>query len=433
MLKSISSLSIASSLLFLSVSLADDILLITSAELKEAWQPYADWKAQSNKQVKIITTDEISKNYQGTDIQEKMRLCVREYIDTKNTQWVILGGDSLPQSKNTATTPRNGGIVPDRDTVHVNMWGEKTDIPTDIYYLSPTNWDADGDGIYGEFEDDREAITYPDGSIGLGRIPVRTAKDIKAYTDKVISYESKYPSGDFGNSITYTCTVPGAIPKLLTSWNDHVSQAMPDAKLMRYFTPQAPWSDEVLGELSPNSNNLTNLINAKSTGKFHIHGHGLLHCWVLDEHQEYTKDQVSELNNKDAYPIITTVSCLTGYFDAPKDPCIVESMLRTPNAGAIAVVAPAREGKPHFVNPRQEFHQMTHFGKMDGTTETMTRFWENGASKKLTTGESLMFTKAMLAERAHVSPNFHIFFELQSALGVNFKKQLSAINSEKSD
>jgi len=383
-----------------SFALADhDILLITSDKLKEAWLPYVEWRSNSEKTVKIITTAEISKDYKGPDIQEKIRLCVREHIDKKGTKSIILGGDSLPQSKNSKTTVNNAGIVPDRDTIHVNMWGEKTDIPTDIYYISPTNWDADNDGIYGEFEDDKGAITYPDGSIGIGR---------KAYTDKVISYESNYPVGNFGSSFAYTCTVPGAIPKLLTSWEDHISQAMPEAEMNRYFTTQAPWSDDVLGKKSPNSNNLINIINEKSTGKMHIHGHGLLHCWVLDKHQEFTKNQVTKLNNKDAYPLITTVSCLTGYFDAKQDPCIVESMLRTPDAGAIAVVAPAREGKPHFVNPRTDFMQMTHFGKMDGTTETMTKFWELGIGQDLTTGHSLMQTKATLAYRAFISPNFHM-------------------------
>ena len=397
-----------SSIAMTSTSLADDILLITADELKEAWQPYAQWQLKSNKKVTIITTDEIANRYSGPDIQEKMRLCVREHIDTKNTHWIILGGDSLPQSNVEKTTSKNGGIVPDRDTVHINMWGKKTDIPTDIYYISPTNWDADSDGIYGEFKDDYDAITYPDGSVGLGRIPVRTPADVAAYTAKVISYESNYPKGDYGNSMTYTCTVPSAIPKLLTSWEDHVSNVMPDAKLMRYFTTKAPWDDQVLGERLPSPNNLTSLINSKSVGKFHIHGHGLLHCWVLDKHQEFTKNQVSKLTNKGAYPIITTVSCLTGYFDAKQDPCIVESMLRTPEAGAIAVVAPAREGKPHFLNPKLDFQLMTQYGKMDGTTETMTRFWEYGIGENLTTGQALMYTKASLVNKAKISPNFHM-------------------------
>ena len=381
---------------------ADDVLLITSAELKDAWKPYAEWKAKFGKAVKIITTDEISKGYKGPDIQEKIRVCVRKHIDTQGTRWVVLGGDSLPAGQD------DGGIVPDRDTTHVNMWGKKSDIPTDIYYLSPTNWDADGDGIYGEFKDDKEAITYPDGKTGLGRIPVRTAGDIAAYTAKVISYETIYPEGEFGNSITYTCAVPQAYGKVRRSWDDHVSKALKGGKLSRFFLNETPWDKEKPGDHQLDTTNLVDLINSKKVGKFHIHGHGLLHCWVLEGHKMFTKKHVAKLTNKDAYPIITTVSCFTGHYDALKDPCISESMLRAPNAGAIAIIAPCRTGKPHFVNPKTDFPLMMREGKMDGTTETMTLFWEKGIGKKLTSGEALMQTKATLSDRAKLSANFHM-------------------------
>jgi hypothetical protein len=131
----------------------------------------------------------------------------------------------------------------------------------------------------------------------------------------------------------------------------------------------------------------------------------------------FNKDQVAKLNNKDAYPVITTVSCFTGHYDAAKDPCISESMLRMPNAGAIAIVAPCREGKPHFLNPRQDFSLMMKEGKMDGTTTTMTFFWELGIKEKLTTGEALMKTKAKLAEKAKKSANFHMCLAELNLLG----------------
>ncbi len=224
------------------------MLLVTSAELEEAWQPFAKWKTQHGKPAKIVTTANIEKNFDGSDLQEKIRLCVREHIDKHQTRWVILGGDSQPGGK---------GIVPDRDTVHKTQWGENTDIPTDIYFLSPTDWDGDDDGIYGEFEDDSEAITYPDGSVGLGRIPVRNAADIKAYTDKVISYESAYPEGEFGSTMVYTCTVAGAYAKVKRSWDDHVSKALPDGKMSRYFADKTPWDKDEDGDYQLNSANCT--------------------------------------------------------------------------------------------------------------------------------------------------------------------------------
>ncbi|MGB0992028.1 MAG: C25 family cysteine peptidase [Akkermansiaceae bacterium] len=375
------------------------VLLITPSNLKKSWNDFAKWKTDHGKPTKIITTEEISKSFKGPDLQEKIRLCVRQYIEKHNTRWIILGGDSLPGGK---------GIVPDRDTVHQTRWGKNTDIPTDIYYLSPTNWDADGDGIYGEFTDDKKAITYPDGSVGLGRIPVRTAADVKAYTDKIISYESNYPKGDFKNTFVYTCTVRGAYAKVHRSWDDHLSKLLPEKNMSRFFADKTPWDKSSPGDFQLNNQNLSELINKKSTGKLHIHGHGLRHGWVLEKHQMFTQKEVSKLTNKNAYPIITTVSCFTGHYDAPKDPCISESMLRMPNAGAIAIVSPCREGKPHFLNPRTDFPLMVKEGKMDGTTSTMTFFWKHGIEEKLTTGMALMKTKAGMKEKATKSSMFHM-------------------------
>jgi hypothetical protein len=384
------------------------VLLITSDELKPAWAPFAKWKVKQGKSVRVVTTTEIAERYEGPDVQEKIRLCVREHVDKHGTKWVILGGDSLPGGK---------GVVPDRDTVHRTRWGTAEDIPTDIYYISPTNWDADGDGIYGEFEDDRDAIQYPDGTIGLGRIPVRTAADVKAYTEKVVSYESRYPVGDFGETMVYTCTVAGAYAKVRRSWDDHVSSAMPDGKMSRYFADKTPWDKKNSGDYALNTTNWIDLINQNKVGKFHFHGHGLIQGWVLEGHELFTKKHVAQLTNKDAYPVITTVSCFTGHYDAVQDPSISESMLRMPDAGAIAIVAPCREGKPHFLNPRLDFPLMMKEGKMDGTTTTMTYFWELGIKEKLSTGHALMKTKSLLAEKARKSATFHLCIAELNLLG----------------
>lgn len=386
----------------------EKVLLITSKDLAPAWEGYMDWKKEGGKAVSLMTIEQIAIQYKGSDIQEKIRLCVRDFIKNHQARWVVLGGDSLPGGK---------GVVPDRDTVHKNMWGLVEDLPTDIYYLSPTNWDADGDGIYGEFSDDREAITYPDGKVGLGRIPVRTAVDVKAYTEKVISYESKYPKGEFGRNMTYTCEVQGAYAKVRRSWDDHVSKVLKGGKMSRYFSDETPWDGDQPGDYQLSPANWIKMINAKDTGKMHFHGHGLLHCWVLENHQVFTAKHVAQLTNKDAYPVITTVSCFTGHFDSAKDPCITESMLRAPGAGAIAVVAPCREGKPHFVDPRKSMRLMVREGKMDGTTTTMTLFWEKGIGDKLTTGEALMQTKAALAAKAGESANFHMCLSELNLLG----------------
>jgi len=372
------------------------VLLITGDKIAAAWKPFARWKTRAGKATKIVTVQKIARDYEGGNIQEKIRRCVRDHIDHHGTRWVVLGGDSLPGGK---------GLVPGGHlTVHAQ---EPAGIPTDIVYLSKTNWDADGDGVYGEWKDDRSAISYPDGSVGLGRVPVRTAADVAAFTDKVIAYESRYPTTDFAKQMIYTCTVGGAYPKVRNSWDGYVSKVWKGGRVGRFFSQETPWdkagqpgSHQLSGE------NLTALINGKTTSKLHIHGHGHLPAWVL-ERSSFSAKHVAQLKNDGAYPLITTVSCNTGEYDSRTDPSIVELMIRQPKAGSVAVVAPIRTGRPHFHSP-SDFRLMVTQGKLDGTTQTMTRYWSGGLGAGLTTGEALMKAKFEMTADARKTAGYHL-------------------------
>ncbi len=370
------------------------LLLITADELAEAWVPFAHWKTRQGKATKILTVAQIDETYEAPSIQEKIRLCVREHIEEHDTRWVLLGGDCLP----------DGGLVPGgHRTVHSQ---ERNGIPTDIVYLSPTNWDADNDGIYGEWDDDQGAITYPDGSVGLGRVPVRTAADVRAFTDKVIAYESAYPTDEFAEHMVYTCTDSPAYPKVRASWDRYLSKQW-EGDVQRFFNTETPWDREGQpGSHDLSDLNLVSLINKQETGKLHIHGHGLINFWVL-ENSTFDAADVGRLHNDGAYPLITTVSCFTGQYDAAEDPSIVESMLRAPGAGSVAIVAPVRTGKPHF-HSASDFRLMVSEGKLDGTTMTMTKYWANGLGQGLTTGEALMKSKGELEADARKAASYHL-------------------------
>lgn len=372
------------------------VLLITADELAASWKPFAEWKTQGGKVTKIITVGQIAKQYKAENIQEKIRLCVRDHIDRHRTRWVILGGDSLSGAD---------GLVPGgHKTIHAQ---EPEGIPTDIVYLSKTNWDADGDGTYGEWDEDRKAISYPDGHVGLGRIPVRTAEDVKAFTDKVIAYESRYPTNDFAQQMIYTCTDSPAYPKVRKSWDSYVSKVWKEGEVGRFFSTETPWDKkDQPGSHDLSAENLSSLINGKTTGKLHIHGHGHLPAWVL-ERSMFSAKHVGQLNNEGAYPLITTVSCNTGEYDAKDDPSIVESMIRQPNGGTVAIVAPIRTGKAHFHKP-SDFRLMVLEGKLDGTTMTMTRYWSHGLGRGLTTGEAFMQAKADMTDDAIKTAGYHL-------------------------
>ncbi len=373
-------------------------LLLSPDHLKAAWQNYALQRTAAGTPMHVVSLSEVAARYKGRDIQEKMRVCIRKHIDQVDVTAVILGGDSSP----------DGGLIPDRDTYHKNMWGNDTDIPSDLYYISPGSWDADGDGVYGEWADDKEEISYPDGSISIGRIPVRSIEDVQSYGNKVTAYLASISIGQAVGELTFTCAVQSAYPKVYRSATEFIPSVWKDGKVNIFFNDMTSWDNgkgEGSFDLSPK--NFVGKINEGLTNKWHIHGHGLTDQWVLEKDAEFSIPFVKALKNIDNLPVITTVSCFTGNFDDEEDPCISEAMLRSPIGGAIAIVAPSREGKPHFHDPEKEFPLMVKEGKLDGTTQTMTSFWMAGLGEGRLIGHALSAAKASLADDAKRSATYH--------------------------
>lgn len=375
-----------------------EVLIVTSGELAEAWQDFAIWKTKTGRPTKIITTDHIEEEFEGDDIQQKIRLCCLQHISDSGTRFVILGGDS----------EGDGGQVPDRDTDHSECKMLPYDnIPTDLYYVSEKDWDANDDGVYGKFEDDMDAVTYTNPNACIGRIPVRTAKDVQAYTNKVIAYESKYPVGQFANRMVYTCPEKFAYKKLGTS-TEQLAENWENGTVSKFYGNETPWDDQKKGDHDLTSDNWVKMINERGAAKMHMHGHGILPFWVLESESKVTKSTVADLENENAYPIITTVSCLTGQYDNRQDPSISEAMIRQPNAGAIAVLAPSREGVPFMLNPRKDMRLMMTEGKMDGTTTAYTKFWISALKDRMTIGEAFKQVKMDMESMARQNDGFHM-------------------------
>jgi hypothetical protein len=370
------------------------VLLITSKDLAPAWQDFSDWKTSLGKATKIVTVQEIDAKHKGKDIQDKIRACVLDHIDKHGTHWVVLGGDSKPGGK---------GHVPDRDTLHPMM--RYRDIPTDVYFLSKKSWDTNGDGVYGDWANDRKDISYTNGKVSIGRIPVGSVEDVKAYTAKSKAYESHYPKTQFAQRMIYNCPIPMAFPKLNTS-RKVVKDVWKIGEVDQAFTNAGQKQKSLVGDGKLTSKFISNMINQKQAGKMHMHGHGLLKLWALEGHTQFDKSTVDKLTNYQAYPIITTVSCFTGQFDSAKGPSITESMLRKDKGGAIAIIAPAREGVPIFAN-RADFQKMITEGKMDGTTRILTNFWQAGLESNTSIGEAWVAARAQMAKEAAAHPGYH--------------------------
>jgi len=150
-----------------------DYIIITTDELKKYAEEIATWKEDIGHKAEVITVSWIYKNYDGRDRPEKIRNFLIDRFHRYGIKYVLIVGSihSVPMEY----------LYPVPDD-HSEI------IPTDYYYedLKIKDWDADGDGYPGEYEDDIKN-TYPD--IILGRIPFDDGKSIERYAERLVKYE----------------------------------------------------------------------------------------------------------------------------------------------------------------------------------------------------------------------------------------------------
>ncbi|MDC1142183.1 C25 family cysteine peptidase [Planctomycetota bacterium] len=354
------------------------VLLITNDALAKSWKPFAEHKTKLGKRTEIVTVEAIKKAYEGDDIQHSIKACINEFVENRETLWVILGGDSTA----------DGGIVPDRDTVHTRM--EHEDIPTDLWYVSETDWDANGDGKFGDWMKDRKDISYTTRA-AIGRIPVRKADEVKNFTAKVVKYECAFPNTKFATEFIVTCTEERGYDRVDDMWE--IINEKWDGSLNKFFTDSTPWDGKKKGDFDLSPDNVCKKIDEHAASKWHLIGHGNPGAWIV-EGGPITATRAGELKNKTPI-LVTTVSCHTGRFDGEKDPCPAEGMLRG-KGGAVLVIAPARPGLAAPSVAGEDLND----AKIDGLNLLYTRFWQHGLDGSgLTVGEA--FAKA----REEVAPS----------------------------
>ena len=153
-------------------TLVPDYIIITNNELKPIFQQLADWKTKKGMPAIIKTIEEIEPDYQGSDLQEKIRNYLKEaYITYGANLFVLLGGDV--------------NVIPERlyRLQHNGQWYYH---PIDIYYATVGGtWNANSNDIFGESDD---GVDY-NRAFFLGRAPSKDVTQAQIFVDKIISYE----------------------------------------------------------------------------------------------------------------------------------------------------------------------------------------------------------------------------------------------------
>jgi len=145
-------------------------VIVTSAALKEAFQPVAEFQSSRGLRARIMTVEEILESYpDGRDVPESIRLFIIDAYENWGTDYVLLGGDVEE--------------VPKRDlywSFELDTYFEEEWIPGDCYFegLDGT-WNTDNDGFWGE-PGEEDLV----GEIAVGRIPANTPTEIGNWRHK---------------------------------------------------------------------------------------------------------------------------------------------------------------------------------------------------------------------------------------------------------
>lgn len=305
-------------------SRANNYHIITTRSIKNSLQNLDDFiQNKINRGFKVtVVTEEEWGGGTGNSAADNLRNWLETNYLSDEIDFVLLIGDPTPSSGNMAMK-----------IAHAYYSGKKA--PTDFYFAELSgNWDADGDGKFGETDDlDTKKSGGIDAvaDISVGRIPYYSgdASKVDAILEKIITYETE--------------------KKSTTSWRNNLLLAMDG-----YYGNEGPEVGEKIygdvlsssstqwdayriycsskGSPDKSSTSMSNVTNAWAPGQFGVvswltHGKEDAAMHIMDV--TYAK----QLSNQ--YPSIVMMgSCLNGKPDVPYN--LAYTILQK---GGIAVVS----------------------------------------------------------------------------------------------
>jgi hypothetical protein len=184
-----------------SIIIEDDLEYIAIGEkrFEDELRPLLQWKIQKGIKSAFFPLDGIDgilANHEGRDRQERIRNFINSTWQSTGgnggtLKWILLAGD--------------GEIIPARRTF-VNISSENgADDPdnyvmSDLYYAGlSTNWDEDGDGVFGEEGSVQEMDAIAE--VYVGRFPASNEKELTTMVSRQLSYERDPVPGSWMDSM----------------------------------------------------------------------------------------------------------------------------------------------------------------------------------------------------------------------------------------
>ena len=165
-------------------------VIITSDALEGAFESVAQYRRNMGMPSVVVSVEDIDAKYAGVDKAAKIRAFITDAYEKWDTDYVLLGGD-------TDTIPVRQLYVTIKD--EYGRIVSQTYIPSDLYYQClDGDFDANGNGIYGEPEPEMKGGDEPDlyAEVKVGRVPARSGDDVARWFAKMKRYDLAFSSND---------------------------------------------------------------------------------------------------------------------------------------------------------------------------------------------------------------------------------------------
>ena len=317
-----------------------ELVIITSEDFTTPFEELADIRTKEGIPAKVTTVEWILSNYDGIDMQARIRSYIRDLYLYQGLRYVLIGGD-------TDRVPVR--LVLSRFQVNPFVG---LDILTDLYYAClDGNWNADGDSDVGEapyvdlgWEGDH-ADLYQE--VSVSRVPCSSLAEATTFVTKWKSYTGNDPANfrnDYQTKILSLGEVlfpddwtpgddPGSIVQDGADFCESTLVFIPpgfeSTRLYQYSeNPDYPDAEpEIKDSVVVRLNEGYGIVD-------HV-GHGYRTNMSVGDDRLINQD-VDAFMNTNAYSLLYAINCSSG---ALLYDCIVEHFLGNPNGGAIASVA----------------------------------------------------------------------------------------------
>ncbi len=344
--------------------LVPDYIIITSRDaynggIKSEFERLADWKNKKGVPTLIAYTEDIAQNYQGVDLQEKIRNYLKDmYVEWASGLFVLLGGDI--------------NIVPAR-----NGFEESGQQVTDLYYgdvfksgYTNYNWNSNGDCNFTDIEGGSIATEHI-----IGRAPVENSTEAQVFVNKILTYERlknndvPVSNPDYvqnvlllaahaGTSDDFTSQKYWMGPAYLNNIPDYIQGTT--WRIYDDYNAQIALDNDYEGNEELCNQAVVNALNNSGNfiyGNFHIVAHidhgNPYRIGTSDRHKQesLTFIEAGDLTNTSYFQILFTAACDPNQFQ--KD-CFGERYLNNPNGGGVAFIG--NTGSGSFGDQNQVFY-----------------------------------------------------------------------------